>query len=202
MHASTDNHGLLCRGGVQQRLGLGFGLSCRGAALWSRHNLSHFWCAAHYLTLACGPPTTHRHAVCLTDGVCLPLEGSLGGTDITLTGTGFGSTAADNSVTMGGAACEIKSVSSTQIVCRAPEVSSETSTAVALYIGSVLSPNLCECANGIQVKPSCAAIDPCLGAVLAGARAAALLRRRAARRRFTALHSTPLHCTFPRLPLC
>ena len=79
--------------------------------------------------------------------------GSLGGTEITLSGSGFGATAAENRVVLGGQECEITSVTSSQIVCRAPESSSDATFAVALYIGDVLSPNLCECSNGLQVRP-------------------------------------------------
>ena len=71
---------------------------------------------------------------------------------MTLTGTGFGSTIADNSVTIGGEACEIKSATDTQIVCKAPEKTSDTTTAAILYVGGVLSPNLCQCASGVQVR--------------------------------------------------
>ena len=71
---------------------------------------------------------------------------------MTLTGTGFGSTIADNRVVIGGETCEIKSATDTQIVCKAPEKSSDTTTAAILYVGGVLSPNLCQCASGVLVR--------------------------------------------------
>ncbi|XP_066271366.1 fibrocystin-L-like [Branchiostoma lanceolatum] len=43
--------------------------------------------------------------------------GTAGGTTVTITGTGFGATDADNSVTIAGSECIIQSASATQIVC-------------------------------------------------------------------------------------
>eukprot|EP00951_Prasinocladus_malaysianus_P027907 scaffold252364_cov41-Prasinocladus_malaysianus.AAC.1 len=81
-----------------------------------------------------------------------PTSGSLGGAELTLTGSGFGESIDDNKVYFGGEECVVSSASSTEIVCRAPEVSSETYLAVTLYINDVLSPNLCVCADGIQAS--------------------------------------------------
>ena len=71
---------------------------------------------------------------------------------MTLTGTGFGSTIADNRVMIGEEDCNIKSATDTQIVCKAPEKSSETTTEAILYVRGVTSPNLCQCASGVQVR--------------------------------------------------
>ena len=71
---------------------------------------------------------------------------------MTLTGTGFGTTIADNRVMIGEEDCNIKSATDTQIVCKAPEKSSETTTEAILYVRGVTSPNLCQCASGMQVR--------------------------------------------------
>ena len=52
---------------------------------------------------------------------------------------------------IGGEACEIKNVSATQIICKAPKKSSQLTTAAILYVNGIVSPNLCECADGAQV---------------------------------------------------
>ncbi|XP_019623376.1 PREDICTED: fibrocystin-L-like [Branchiostoma belcheri] len=60
--------------------------------------------------------------------------GTAGGTTVTITGTGFGATAADNSVTIAGSECIIQTASTTQIVCvtEAHQGSAKTKVRVAV----------------------------------------------------------------------
>ncbi|KAI8520654.1 Fibrocystin-L [Branchiostoma belcheri] len=61
--------------------------------------------------------------------------GTAGGTTVTITGTGFGATAADNSVTIAGSECIIQSASTTQIVCVTEAHQGSAKTKVRVAVG-------------------------------------------------------------------
>ena len=55
-----------------------------------------------------------------------PSSISAAATSITITGTGFGTTLADVTVTLGGVACSVSSVTDTQVVCTTGDVPAGT----------------------------------------------------------------------------
>ncbi|XP_035687261.1 fibrocystin-L-like isoform X2 [Branchiostoma floridae] len=61
--------------------------------------------------------------------------GTAGGTTVTITGTGFGATTADNSVTIAGSDCIIQSASTTQIVCVTEAHQGSAKTKVRVAVG-------------------------------------------------------------------
>ncbi|XP_066278772.1 fibrocystin-L-like [Branchiostoma lanceolatum] len=61
--------------------------------------------------------------------------GTAGGTTVTITGTGFGATTADNSVTIAGSECIIQSASTTQIVCVTEAHQGSAKTKVRVDVG-------------------------------------------------------------------
>jgi len=78
----------------------------------------------------------------------MTIPGSMGGTYVTLVGSGFGISKAENSVMIGDNACEITSASETGIICKAPKQSLASKLYITLTINGIVSPNLCECASG------------------------------------------------------
>lgn len=54
-----------------------------------------------------------KHRIYISMYACAAYTGD----SLTITGTSFGASAADNSVTIGGVACTVTSASSTQLVC-------------------------------------------------------------------------------------
>eukprot|EP00698_Gefionella_okellyi_P011072 TRINITY_DN2904_c0_g2_i1.p1 TRINITY_DN2904_c0_g2~~TRINITY_DN2904_c0_g2_i1.p1 ORF type:complete len:3969 (+),score=910.30 TRINITY_DN2904_c0_g2_i1:483-12389(+) len=60
--------------------------------------------------------------------------GTAAGTPITITGTGFSTTVADNAVSVGGVACTVISASATQLVCTTGASSNNNSALVDVYI--------------------------------------------------------------------